>query len=486
MQKITGLLVLLLLVLASNAFGKAILDSYIVRLETGKNENAVIEASMAAERATGGVIGHRYFTAIQGFSIYLPEGLASQALLRVPGVVDVEPNLKITTCSLDIPTGVRRINAHNSPIANIGSGQSVDVDIAIIDTGIDNHPDLNIAGGRNFTAGQPASYGDIDGHGTHVAGIAGAKYNSKTAMAGVAPGARLWALRVFGNIGPEPNLGDVIKAVDWVTKNADTIDVVNMSLSATGVHSSFHEAIKQSVAKGVVYVAAAGNSARDVYGPDGIFGTSDDTIPAAYSEVMTVSAMVDTDGNPGGRGASTSVGPDDTFASFSNYSNSVVADNPVNSTGKAIDLLVPGVFIYSTDKNSGYSTKSGTSMAAPHAAGLAALYIAANGKPDDAAGVYALRQALIDSGLAQASARGLADGGQSDPDEHPENIGYVTVGDLTYNGAVNFADFAVLASAWTTDEDDEGFLKICDLYPDSSIDIADVAVFADNWLTGLD
>ena len=92
-------------------------------------------------------------------------------------------------------------------------------------------------------------------------------------------------------------------------------------------------------------------------------------------------------------------GEDDSFATFSNFSRTVVADNQVTSPGLAIDLLTPGVNILSTWKDGSYKTMSGTSMASPHAAGLAALIIAADGPATDAAGVYAIRQALIDRGL---------------------------------------------------------------------------------------
>ena len=148
-----------------------------------------------------------------------------------------------------------------------------------------------------------------------------------------------------------------------------------------------------------------------MYGNDGIFGNEDDSIPAAYPEVAAISALADYDGKPGG----------DSYAGFSNYSNSVVAGNPVDSPGLAIDLLMPGVSVYSTVPG-GYGTKSGTSMASPHAAGLAALYIAVNGRANDADGVYAIRQALIDGGVAQDGPCGID--GDPDPDGNLENIGW--------------------------------------------------------------
>jgi len=261
---------------------------------------------------------------------------------------------------------------------------------------------------------------DGHGHGSHVAGIAAAK-NNDFGVVGVAPGARLWAVRVLDNNGSGWTSW-IIAGIDWVTAHADTIEVANMSLGGQGFSSAMREAIQESVAQGVVYVVAAGNDSRDVYGNDGRFGTSDDFVPAAYPEVAAISALADSDGRYGGAGPTTAYGPDDSFASFSNFSRSVTTGNPVTSPGAAIDLMCPGVNIYSTYRNGQYATFSGTSMASPHAAGLAALYIAQNGRAHDAVGVYAIRQALIDAGVDQNVAGGLAV--LNDPDANHERLGY--------------------------------------------------------------
>jgi subtilisin len=245
----------------------------------------------------------------------------------------------------------------SSTASGNGSG-SVDVDVAVIDTGIDpSHPELNVVGGINCSTGN--SYNDGNGHGTHVAGTVAARDND-IGVVGVAPGARLWAVRVLNNQG-FGFTSDIICGVDWVTANASTIEVANMSLSGTGTEPSgsgcatgnaYHDAICSSVAAGVTYAVAAGNQHVDAA----------TRRPAAYDEVMTISALADFDGQPGGRAAPTCrADEDDTFANFSNF-------------GADVDLIAPGVCILSTWKGGGYATISGTSMASPHAAGAAALY----------------------------------------------------------------------------------------------------------------
>lgn len=262
------------------------------------------------------------------------------------------------------PTGIDRIDGELSSTTSGDGTGSVTVDVAVIDTGIDlDHPDLNVysAGGRNCSTGN--SFDDGNGHGTHVAGTIGAK-DDAGGVVGVAPGARVWPVRVLNNAG-SGSWSSVICGVDWVTAHASEIEVANMSLGGSGSEPSasgcstgdaLHDAICNSVGAGVTYAVAAGNSSDD----------AKNHVPAAYDEVITVSALADFDGLAGGLGSPTCRSDeDDTFANFSNF-------------GADVDLIAPGVCIESTWKGGGYNTISGTSMASPHVAGAAALYAANN------------------------------------------------------------------------------------------------------------
>ena len=345
--------------------GSPIPGQYIVVLKPGANGQAVA--------ANHGVERRREYThALNGFAGTIPEGRLN-ALRHDPRVEFVEADVQVSALSQTIPTGVRRIGATLSSAAKIdGLDERVNADIAIIDTGIDlTHPDLNIYRNVTFVAGT-TSGNDDNGHGTHVAGIAAALDNS-FGVVGVAPGARLWAVKVLDSTG-YGEMSAVIQGIDYVTQHASEIEVANMSLGGLGQVDSLRLAIQNSVAKGVLYTVAAGNSHFELFGADYALG-GDDFIPAAYPEVMAVSALVDTDGTSGGSGPASSYGADDTLATFSNYSLHVAPGNPVNSPGLMIDVAAPGVNIYSTYLGGSYATLSGTSMASPHVTGAAALYV---------------------------------------------------------------------------------------------------------------
>ncbi len=408
---------------------------YIVVFRDGVRDSRATARNMSRRERFS--LRRTFSHALKGFSGRMSARTADR-LRFDPDVAFVEQDVYAHTAAQALSTGVDRIDADLNSIAAIGTMVSnVDVDVAIIDTGVSPHSDLNLVGQVNFT--NEGSLSDLNGHGTHVAGIVAAIDNG-IGVVGVAPGARIHSVKVLDSNG-SGFFSDVIEGIDWVTANALEIEVANMSLSGVGYSAALRQAIQNSVAAGVVYVVAAANSSQDVYGANGKLETSqpsrwcrwygncaDDYIPASYPEVATISALADSDGQEGGGGGNTSYGADDTLASFSNYSGNVVGNNPVLSPGLAIDLAAPGVNIASTWKGNGYNTISGTSMASPHVAGAVALYIAdpANGRANDAAGVYAIRQALIDAAQPQSAWRGGAP--TNDPDGNAEGLVYVADG----------------------------------------------------------
>jgi subtilisin len=311
----------------------------------------------------------RYRHALQGAAVVMSSALV-QKLLSDPRVAYVEPDVVMTAAGQSLPTGIDRVNADTNPTAKIdGLSDPLDVDIAILDTGVDfNHADLNVhryaycstQGPFNVTCAENDTGAmDGNGHGTHVAGTAAALDNG-IGVVGVAPGARIWAVKVLEDSG-SGYLSQIMAGIDYVTEHADEIEVANMSLSGSGSSQSLDDAIANSVQAGVVYVVAAGNAKVDV----------SEVFPAGHPDVITVSALADFDGWAGGAGSgSVSFGSpvnctenvDDSFACFSNF-------------GSGVDILAPGVRIRSTIPGGGTGIKDGTSMAAPHVAGAAALYL---------------------------------------------------------------------------------------------------------------
>jgi len=300
---------------------------------------------------------------VRGMAVLLPP-TAEPALAAAPGVLRIDVDAEVHALGSPAPSvrratpgqpqqpaqvlpwGVNRIDAEYAWRAGYrGTG----VKVAVVDTGIDKtHPDLaaHIAGGVNFVQKStrkppdPDDWNDDNGHGTHVAGIIGAIDND-IGVVGVAPDCRLYAVKVLNAQG-SGYVSWIISGLNWCVNNG--VNVANMSLGTTVDVPSLREACAAAAAAGVKLVAAAGNDGGAV------------NYPAAYDSVIAVAATDQTDAR----------------ASWSNY-------------GPQIVVAAPGVNIYSTYKGGRYATLSGTSMAAPHVAGVVALNLLANlaGTADD-------------------------------------------------------------------------------------------------------
>jgi subtilisin family serine protease len=361
---------------AQVSFGRGV-ATHIVVFKNSYRAASQLGSISAAYNLT---VTDTYQHAINGVAAIVPPGRI-RALRRDPRVAYVEKNQVWSITAQTTPTGINRIFAPGNPNLDIDGSDDfrVNADVAVIDTGIASHSDLNVAGRVNCTSSlfRPRCVNggsDGHGHGTHVAGTVGAIDNN-IGVVGVAPGVRLWAVKVLNNSGSGLTSW-IIAGIDWVAANSATIDVANMSLGCECTSSAQAQAITNAVNRGVVFVVAAGNSAKN----------ASTFSPANHPDVITVSALSDFDGIPGGLGAQTCrVDQDDTLADFSNY-------------GSLVEIAAPGVCILSTWLNGGYNTISGTSMASPHVAGAAALVIATSGKPTNKSGVQAVANALISTG----------------------------------------------------------------------------------------
>jgi subtilisin len=330
--------------------GERIPNHYIVVLKDKAAPATEVQSSAEEARSQGAVLRHIYEHAIRGYAIRIPNDKVLESILKNPEVDYVQPDVKVKAFSQSLPTGIDRVDGDLSSAKSGDGTGTVDADIAILDTGIDlSHPDLNVYRQTTFVSGT-SSGADDDGHGTMVAGVAAAKDDSQ-GVVGMAPGARLWAVKVLDSNGDGFD-SDIIEGIDYITQHANEIDVVNMSFGGDGPDSALHTAIINSVNAGVTYTAAAGNEAAD----------AGSTVPASFPEVIAVSAIVDTDGKCGGLSStSTTAGKDDTFASFSNY-------------GSVVDIAAPGVLVKTTARGGSTTSFSGTSAATPHVTGAAALY----------------------------------------------------------------------------------------------------------------
>jgi subtilisin len=371
-----------LLSLAAPSLAAPAQESFVVVLQPGTQNVPAVAASLA--RQAGGKVGFVYEDALQGFSLTAAPA-AARGLAKNPKVAYVEADRLWSIEAQDMPTGISRTFADTNANLDIDGADDyrVDVDVAVIDTGIDlDHPDLNVKGGVTCTSRWPwgsatcSTGGDDDHyHGTHVAGTIAAIDNG-IGVVGMAPGARLHAVKVLNSQG-SGYTSWIVAGINWVAGNAGTIEVANMSLGGSGYSQAQYDAIQGAVNKGVAFAVAAGNSDDD----------AKNYSPAAFDNVLTVSALADFDGEPGWSGSPTCRNDqDDTLADFSNW-------------GSAVDIAAPGVCILSTYPvgKGGYGTISGTSMASPHAAGALAL-LASSNNPGNATDVLALYDQVKSAG----------------------------------------------------------------------------------------
>jgi subtilisin family serine protease len=321
------------LVQVDAAGGQVVSGQYIVTLKSG--------TAATVAKAKGIAARHVYTKAVNGFAAALSD-TQLRALQRDPSVASIERNQVVRLATTQSPTpswGIDRIDQRNLPLSNsyTFTANGTGVTAYIIDTGINpTHPDF---GGRAAVAFDATGGDGIDcnGHGTHVAGTIG------SASYGVAKNVALRAVRVLDCNG-SGTFADVIEGIDWVTANSPGPAVANLSLGG-GKSTAVNNAVKNLSNSGVLVAVAAGNSAANAC----------NSSPSSEPTAVTVAASDITDAS----------------AFFTNF-------------GRCVDLYAPGVDITSTWLGNTTNTISGTSMATPHVAGVAALYKSAFGDASSA------------------------------------------------------------------------------------------------------
>lgn len=276
--------------------------------------------------------------------------LEKEQLLSDPNIELIEPDSAVSILDEGIPTKIgdnftfRKIDGETIPWGNysigadIAHGQNLmgdGIKVAILDTGVSNHSDLQIAGGISVVEGV-YNYTDDNGHGTHVAGIIGAQKNG-SGVVGVAPKALLYSVKVLDSFG-NGTYSQVIEGIDWAIENG--MNIITISFGGKQDSVILHEAIQRANNAGILVIAAAGNEGE---------GNETELYPALFGEVLSVGAV------------------------NKNFERSIFS-----STGAELDLMSPGRDIISTTSDGDYGISSGTSVSAPYVAGASALIWAQN------------------------------------------------------------------------------------------------------------
>jgi subtilisin len=301
-------------------------DSYILFLNSGYTEKSLLELGIEVNKSYDNI----HAAAIEA-------GESEIAVLKDLGIIKkAEKDHPVKVSAQITPWGHKSINMPAKQPAGL-TGKNVK--IAILDTGVDTrHPDLAVKSGICVLDRCPNSYRDDNGHGTHVAGIIGAK-NNDIGIVGVAPDAQIYAIKALDAYG-NGTTSTIMAGIDWAI--SQNVDIINMSLTSAVEDFGMKAMVDKAYEKGIAIIAAAGNIGTDTKRIEQVL------YPAKFSNVIAVSGV---------------------------DKNSVRVES--SSKGKEVEIAAPGDAIYSTyptNLSNGYAYMTGTSMAAPFVAGLAALY----------------------------------------------------------------------------------------------------------------
>lgn len=336
---------------------------YIVVLKKGNRAAAVAdEHKQTRDVRVQRLFGH----AVRGYAADIaPDDI--DAIKKDNRVLYVEKAKPMRTLAQTLPWGVEKVSRRGTDWSSTRPGDgtgSVSLNVYVLDTGVAAHPDLN--GGTVFN-GRGGANTDCHGHGTHMGGIVGAIDNG-SGVVGVAPGVRVNGVRVMDCSGRGTDL-DALAGLEWIIGNGVRPSVITMSIGGP-ISRAFDDGVRRAVSAGFLVVVAAGNDGRSAC------NLSPAHLGGETAGVITVGATNNRDA----------------LAGFSNR-------------GPCVDMYAPGTRITSTWLRSGFAIASGTSVSAPHVAGVAALFIAGPGSdaPGDVEAALKANAVRISLGRLRAS-----------------------------------------------------------------------------------